>query len=111
MGALELVGERQRRSLGTSLRQETFDGYEQRLIRWGCARCRFFEKRVFNSGLRSAELDAYMVCRFAQEPVDLIGEATACPKNCETELREKRSKGRRVGLHRGNLALKVTEAA
>ncbi len=111
MGALGLVGERQRRGLGKPLRQETFDGYEQRLIRWGCARCRYFEKRVFNSGLRSAELDAYMVCRFAQEPVDLIGEAIACPKNCGVELNEKGTKRRRVGLHRGNLALKVTEAA
>jgi hypothetical protein len=111
MGALELVGQRNIRSLGKSSGQETFDGYEQRLARWGCANCRNFEKRVFKGGLRSAELDAYMVCRFAQEPVDLIGEATACPKNSGANLNEKKSKGRRAGLHGKNSVLKVTEAA
>jgi hypothetical protein len=111
MGALGLVGQRNVRSLGKSSGQKTFDGYEQRLTRWGCASCRYFEKRVFQSGLRSAELDAYMVCRFALEPVDLIGEATACPKNREAELGQKRSNGRRVGMHRRPSVLKVTEAA
>ena len=111
MGAVELVTELRRRSLGKSLGQDAFDGYEQRLIRWGCSRCRYFEKRVFSTGLRSKELDAYMICRFDREPVDLIAEADACPKNCKPELHEKRSKARQRRLHKGNSALKITVAA
>ena len=83
MRATELFGEPQGRSPGMPLGQEFFDGYEQRLSQWGCSKCRFFEKRVFGSGLPSEELDAYMICRFAGEVVDLIGEATACPKSSE----------------------------
>jgi len=67
-------------SLGAPLGHESVHGYEQRLLQWGCSKCIFFEKRVFRSGLRPEELDAYIVCRFAGELVDLIGEATACPK-------------------------------
>lgn len=91
MRATRLVGELHGRSLGTSLGQEFFDGYEQRLIQWGCSKCRFFEKRVFRSGLPSEELDAYMICRFAEEVVDLIGEATACPKGSERGPNKNRS--------------------
>ena len=43
----EFIGDLQRRSLGVSLELEYFDGYEQRLIQWGCAGCKFFEKKVF----------------------------------------------------------------
>ncbi len=75
-----------RDSLGGYAQPAFFDGYEQRLIRWGCAECDCFEKRVFGSGVRSEELDAYIICRFAGEPIDLIREASACPKEGCREL-------------------------
>ena len=81
-----------RNSLGGYAQPEFFDGYEQRLIRWGCAECDSFEKRVFSSGVTSEELDAYIICRFAGEPIDLIREASACPKACRRELDISRSK-------------------
>ncbi len=111
MGAVGLIEDLRKRRLGKSLEQDAFDGYEQRLIRWGCSRCRYFEKRVFSTGLHSEELDAYMICRFDREPVDLIGEADVCPRNCRPELHEKRSKARQRRLHKGNSALKITVAA
>jgi len=86
MRATKLISEQQERSLGVSLGQEIFDGYEQRLIQWGCPQCRFFEMRHFKSGFPSEELDAYIICRFAGNLVDLLGEVTVCPKNCRPEL-------------------------
>ena len=81
-----------RDSLGGYAQPAFFDGYEQRLNRWGCAECESFEKRVFSSGVRSEELDAYIICRFAGEPIDLIREASACPKDCGGQLDTSRSK-------------------
>ncbi len=80
MGSARLVGEIQQESPDVSVREEFFDGYEQRMIRWGCRQCGSFEKRVFRTGLPFEELDAYFICRFAGELVDLIGERTVCPK-------------------------------
>ncbi len=92
MRATKLISEVQERRLGVSLRQEIFDGYEQRLIQWGCPMCRFFEKRLFKSGLPSdEELDAYIICRFDGELVDLLGKVTACPKNSRPELPKNKS--------------------
>ncbi|MGO9122999.1 MAG: hypothetical protein ACLQPD_35930 [Desulfomonilaceae bacterium] len=85
--------------LGTYAEPEFFDGYEQRLIRWGCAECKSFEKRVFNSGVRSEELDAYIICRFAGEPIDLIREAFACPKGCGGQLDTSTSRSGPRRLH------------
>jgi hypothetical protein len=80
MRATKLVSKLQERSHGSSLGQESFNGYEERLIRWGCSKCNFFEKRLFKSGLPCEELDAYIICRFGGELVDLLGEVTGCPK-------------------------------
>ena len=99
MGAMELIEEAQGRSRAVPLGQESADGYEQRLIQWGCSTCRFFEKRVFRSGLPCKELDAYIICRFAGELVDLIGEAIACPKNCAPGLHENSRKNGRGRPH------------
>jgi hypothetical protein len=63
-----------------SLRVGPNADYEQRLIKWGCAGCAFFEERSFRTRRFSAEQDAYAICRFAGEPVDLIWEARACLK-------------------------------
>lgn len=96
MRAMKLISELRERSLGVSLEQESFDGYEQRLNRWGCNKCDFFEKRIFKSGMPSEELDAYMICRFNGDLVDLLGEMTICPKNCRSELRKNKNiSGRR----------------
>ena len=96
MRATKLISELRGRSLGMSLEQESFDGYEQRLNRWECTKCDFFEKRTFNSGLPSEDLDAYMICRFDGDLVDLLGEVTICPKNCSSELRKNKNiSGRR----------------
>ena len=77
-----LIEQLQGRSFGVSLGQEQlFEGYEQKLIRWGCSQCGFYEKRIFKTGLACEELDAYIICRFGGEPIDLIGEALTCPKN------------------------------
>jgi hypothetical protein len=73
------------------LRQESFNGYEERLIRWGCSKCKFLEKRFFTSGLPSEELDAYIICRFAGELVDLLGEGTGCPKNSRPGLHKNKT--------------------
>jgi hypothetical protein len=89
----------QRGRVGALSEPERFDGYEQRLIRWGCAECSFFEKRVFRSRGTSEELDAYIICRFAGEPIDLIWEATACPKDCSPQLQENKSKSGQGGPH------------
>ncbi len=59
--------------------------YEQRLIEWGCSDCGFFEERSFRTRSSSAEHDAYAVCRFTGEPVDLIWEATACLKSVDAK--------------------------
>ncbi len=64
--------------------------YEQRLTEWGCPDCGFFEERSFRTRRSSAEQDAYAICRFTGEPVDLIWEATACLKSID----QKNSKGR-----------------
>jgi len=80
MGATKLIGELQARTPDMSLRQEFFDGYEQRLVQWGCSECGSFEKRIFRTGLPFEELDAYFICRFAGELVDLLGERVVCPK-------------------------------
>jgi hypothetical protein len=45
------------------------------------------------------ELDAYIICRFAGELVDLIGEVTACPKNCRPKLVKNKSKSPRGRPH------------
>jgi hypothetical protein len=94
MRTTELAGNLRGGSHGVPSAHECFDGYEQRLIQWGCFNCRFFEKRVFSSGVISEELDAYIICRFAGEPIDLIGEATTCPKDCKPPLHENKSKSR-----------------
>ncbi len=99
MRATKLISELHGRSLGLSLGQETFDGYEQRLNQWGCTHCNFFEKRVFKSGLPSEELDAYIICRFAGDLVDLLGEVTVCPKNCRPALDRNKSISGRRRLH------------
>lgn len=100
MSASEFIGDLQRGSLGVSSELEYFDGYEQRLVRWGCARCNFFEKKVLSSRATSDELDAYIVCRFAGEMVDLLGKVTVCPKNCRSQLHKNQSKsGWRGRLH------------
>jgi hypothetical protein len=88
-----------RHSLGGYAQPAFFDGYEQRLTRWGCAECNCFEKRVFSSGVRSEELDAYIICRFAGEPIDLIREASACPKDRCRELDISTSKSGPRRLH------------
>jgi hypothetical protein len=76
-----LIGKLQGKSFEVSFEQEQlFEGYEQKLIRWGCSKCGFYEKRTFKSGLASELLDAYIICRFRREPIDLIGEARSCPK-------------------------------
>jgi hypothetical protein len=99
MRTSQLIGDQHKGFLGVSSEQEIFDGYEQRLTRWGCPKCNFYEKRVFSSRAISKELDAYMICRFAAEPVDLIGEATACPKDCKPQLRKGKGKSGRGRLH------------
>jgi hypothetical protein len=99
MRAPKLIGDQHRGSFAVSSEQEVFDGYEQRLIRWGCAECKFFEKRVFSSGVISEELDAYIICRFGGELIDLIGEATACPKDSRPQLHRNKSKSGRARLH------------
>jgi hypothetical protein len=103
MRTSRLIEDSVRGNIGVPLGQETFDGYEQRLIQWGCLNCRFFEKRLFSSGVASEELDAYIICRFAGEPIDLIGEATACPKESRPQLPKTKSRsrwGRRRCVHR-----------
>jgi hypothetical protein len=92
--------ENQHRGIGVvSSREEVFAGYEQRLTRWGCHECVFFEEKVFKSGLAHEELDAYMICRFSGGPVDLIGEATSCPKDCPPLPSKNKSKSGRAKLH------------
>ena len=86
MRTTELTGNLRGESLGVPSAHESFDGFEQRLNQWGCFNCRFFEKRIFNSGVISEELDAYIICRFAGEPIDLIWETTVCPKNCRPQF-------------------------
>ena len=102
MRASKLMKDPWREGLGAYSEPEYFDGYEQRLMRWGCAKCSFFEKRVFGSGVTSEELDAYIICRFAGEPIDLIWEAFTCPKDCRPELpnNDKSGRGRLHCVHR-----------
>jgi hypothetical protein len=99
MKATVLNEEARGRNLGVPFGQGAVGSYEQRLIQWGCSKCNFFEKRIFRSGLPSKELDAYYVCRFAGELIDLIGEAIACPKNCAQGLHEDSRKGGRGRPH------------
>jgi hypothetical protein len=91
MRAIKLIRGLKKGSLGASLEQDYFDGYEQRLTRWGCSNCESFEKRLFKSGLPSEELDAYIICRFAGGLIDLLGEVTVCPKNWLPGLHENKS--------------------
>ena len=102
MRASKLIKDPWRESLGAYSEPEYLDGYEQRLIRWGCTECNFFEKRVFSSGVTCEELDAYIICRFAGEPIDLIWEAFTCPKDCRPELpnNNKSGGGRLHCVHR-----------
>jgi hypothetical protein len=72
-----------------SSREGPNGNYERKLIEWGCSDCGFFEERSFRTRLSSAEQDAYAICRFTGEPVDLIWEARACLKTTESV----RSKG------------------
>jgi len=99
MRAKELGMEPQGGSVDVSWGQESVEGYEQRLIQWGCSKCGFFEKGVFKSGFPHEELDAYIICRFAGELVDLIGKVAACPKNCRPTLIKIKSKSLRGRLH------------
>lgn len=110
MGAMKLIEKQQRANSGARLGQTSLDGYEQRLIQWDCSSCRFFEKRVFRSGFPSEELDAYIICRFAGGVVDLIGEATACPKTCEAELIKNKIKTGRGRVRCGYVAPRTTAA-
>gem|GEM_PF-3024659 len=86
MRAGELILKRRRESVDISSRREFSRNYEQRLNEWGCSGCGFFEERFFSTRPSSAEEDAYAVCRFAGEPVDLIWEATACLKSTQSEI-------------------------
>ena len=100
MRASELIGNVHRGRLRVSSEQDYFDGYEQRLTRWGCERCEYFEKKALSSGATSDELDAYIVCRFGGEMADLLGRVTACPKDCRQPLHKNKSdSGRRGGLY------------
>ncbi len=99
MRASKLMRDLRRQSFGVSSEPDCFDGYEQRLTRWGCEKCKFFEKRVFSTGSASDELDAYIICRFAGEPIDLIAEATACPKDCGRKSLENRIQSGLGRLH------------
>ncbi len=83
-------------SAGISSREGPNGGYEQRLIKWGCSGCEYFEERVFRSRRSFREPDAYAICRFTGEPVDLIWEATACLKNAETESCKDQNKSDRT---------------
>jgi hypothetical protein len=86
MRAPKLIGDHPKANLTIAPSSDReIAGYEQRLMRWGCAECMFFEEKVFKTGLAHDELDAYMICRFLGEPVDLIGEATDCPKVCKPQ--------------------------
>jgi hypothetical protein len=107
MRATGLVEKLRGRSPGKSLGKEFFDGYERRLIQWGCTKCQFFEKRVFRSGLPSEELDAYMICRFAGEVVDLIGEACACPKGIDRGQDKSRSQSVQLPGNGANRQIEV----
>jgi hypothetical protein len=71
--------------------------YEQRLIKWGCAGCTFFEERSFRTRPSSTEQDAYAVCRFTGEPVDLIWEARACLKGTDAKKSHGQQQLDRVG--------------
>ncbi len=99
MRAPKLIDGQRGGSLFVSSQRDCFEGYEPRLLRWGCAECKFYEKRVFGTGPNSDELDAYIICRFSEEPVDLIGEATACPKAPRPQLVENKNQSGRPRLH------------
>ena len=99
MRAPKLINDRHSGSLPVFAQQERLEGYEQRLIRWGCPECKFFEKRVFGTGPNSDELDAYIICRFSEDPVDLIGEVTSCPKAGRIRSTGNQSKSGRPRLH------------
>ena len=98
MRAPKLIGDQYRGSVTVLSEHEIFEGYEQRLARWGCAACTFFEKRVFSIGVTSEELDAYVICRFGGALVDLIGEAIACPKDRRPQLHRDKNNSRRARL-------------
>jgi len=83
MRAAELILEPRLKSVGRSSRRRPNSSYEQRLNQWGCFNCEFFEQRTFKSPTSSGETDSYAICRRAGEPIDLIWEATACPKNSD----------------------------
>ncbi len=100
MKALKLIEGLRRESLEVSLREEFFEGHEQRFSRWGCAKCGSFEKRLFKTGLSFEELDAYFICRFTGEPIDLLGERAVCPKAPDRQLAVSKSESDRRGrLH------------
>ena len=85
MRAAELMLKPRVEGAGKASRRRYNSNYEQRLTEWGCSGCGFFEERSFKTRLSSAEQDAYAICRFAGEPVDLIWEATACLKHSERD--------------------------
>ena len=99
MRALKLIVDQPRGRFTAASEQEWFDGYEFRLIRWGCAECKFFEKRVFSSRVTSEELDGYILCRFSGELVDLIEEGATCLKVPKPQLNENKRKSGRPRLH------------
>jgi hypothetical protein len=99
MRTTELIRGPQAEKVGLSLEQAPLESYEQRLIRWGCFDCGFYEKRVFRTGVISEELDAYIICRFADDPIDLIGEVAACPKGSRPQMPKNKSKSRWGKLH------------
>jgi hypothetical protein len=86
MRARQLIRKSLAEDPGMFSQQGLYDNYEERLSEWGCSECRFFENRVMRGRAPSRELDEYAVCRFTGEPVDLIWEATACPKTAELKI-------------------------
>ena len=100
MRASKLIGDLRRGSLCIPSEHEYFDGYEQRLTRWRCEECKFFEKKVLSGGVMSFdELDAYIVCWFTGKMVDLVGRVTVCPKGCRPPLHKNAGKSDRSRLY------------
>jgi hypothetical protein len=85
MRAAEVMLKTRVEGAGKSSHRRHNRNYEQRLTEWGCSGCGFFEERFFSTRPSSAEQDAYAICRFAEEPVDLIWEATACLKSTQSK--------------------------
>jgi len=83
MRTTALIRKSRTKSAGLSSPDKPNGDYKKRLTEWGCSGCKFFEARSFRTQPSSAEQDAYAICRFAGEPVDLIWEARACLKEAE----------------------------